>query len=772
MPSALAGIKAGQQPRKLQRNFVVSFTGPAGAAAEGDGDFLDAGDAAADQNFQKQFKAGALKRDVFDGGAANQEETGHGIADAQAAFLHRPGGPYGGERTELAGEIPIAQPAPCGVAATDGQIAAFLDRAGQLRKQLRWVLQIGVHDAQDAGVGLAPAIENGAGEPALAFTHDQANARIFASDGGNNAGGAVAAIVIDDDDFEIDPGRIERGADLLQKPADILRLAQGGNHQRQLQLLLWMVFSDPNSLQALCGPGDHGNVGYSTAFSPHEKTQSDNDGVTRLKRNPKHFDFLLVLIFTILGFLVMGYHPGLEDDGVYLTAVQADLNPALYPYNAQFFRLQVQATVFDDWMAHFVRATGVPLAWAELFWQFVSLLAVLWASKRIAQHLFAEAHAQWAGVALAGAMFTLPVAGTGLYLMDQHLHPRNIATAFILLAVSRILAERSWQAAPLLLAACLFHPLMGAIGFSFCLILTLVLLEPAPAWARPWPRAAAAMAPLAWVLGPPNAGWREALATRNYCQIYRWTWYEWLGALGPLLLFWLLWRVAQRREDRSLGRFALAVFAFCVFQQAVAMVIQAPASLVRLTPLQPMRYLQLVYFFLAVMAGGLGGKYVLKTKAWRWMVFLLVANGAMFAVQRAEFSASPHLELPGKRAANPWLEAFAWVRRNTPLDAYFALDPYYLEAKGEDYHNFRALAERSQLADAVKDAAVVIQVPVLGPDWERQVQAEEGWAHFQLADFERLKSQFGVDWVVVEKRLPAGLACPWRNRSLAVCRIP
>jgi len=50
-----------------------------------------------------------------------------------------------------------------------------------------------------------------------------------------------------------------------------------------------------------------------------------------------------------------------------------------------------------------------------------------------------------AGVALVAAMFTLPVAGTALFLFDQHLHARNVATALILLAVSRILAERRWQ---------------------------------------------------------------------------------------------------------------------------------------------------------------------------------------------------------------------------------------------------------------------------------------------------------------------------------------
>ena len=146
------------------------------------------------------------------------------------------------------------------------------------------------------------------------------------------------------------------------------------------------------------------------------------------------------------------------------------------------------------------------------------------------------------------------------------------------------------------------------------------------------------------------------------------------------------------------------------------------------------------------------GEVRVEAKRWRWAVFLLVANGCMFAWQRAEFSGSQHLELPGRQPANDWLQAFAWVRANTPENAYFALDPHYMEAPGEDYHGFRALAERSQLADAVKDAAVVTLVPELGPVWARQVEAEKGWRGFKLADFERLKAEFGVDWVLVHTR--------------------
>ena len=41
-----------------------------------------------------------------------------------------------------------------------------------------------------------------------------------------------------------------------------------------------------------------------------------------------------------------------------------------------------------------------------------------------------------------------------------------------------------------------------------------------------------------------------------------------------------------------------------------------------------------------------------------------------------------------------------------------------------------------------------------------------------LADFERLKATFGVDWVLVAYPQPDGLPCHWHNDALAVCQIP
>lgn len=490
---------------------------------------------------------------------------------------------------------------------------------------------------------------------------------------------------------------------------------------------------------------------------------------------------LATLLFSLLGFLTMGYHPGAEDDGVYLAAVKSHLYPALFPHDAAFFQLQMRASVFDTWMAYFVRATGVPLPWAEFLGQFLSIALMVWASWMILCRLFDERSARCGGIAMFSAMLTLPVAGTALYIADQYLHPRNLATALILLAVSRIMAGRRGQAIPLLCLAFVLHPIMGAFGLSFCGVLLFAhpLQQQMRAWrARrlqlPAQTAASALVliPFRWLFEPPSQTWLDVMSTRHWFRLYQWTWYEWLGAIGPLILFWLVARYARKRGQLMLARFASAVLIYGAFQQAFAMAVLGPKALIVFRTLEPMRYLQLVYVFMTLIGGAYIGKYLLKAHAARWAVFLLLANGGMFLAQRHLFAATEHIELPGRPSANPWLQAFAWIRTHTPQNAYFAVDPGYLAAPGEDYHSFRALAERSVLADNLKDATVLSKAPQLAPVWKAQALAQSGWNHFHLADFESLKARFGVDWVLLPNPPPPGLACAWHNGSLAVCRVP
>jgi hypothetical protein len=144
----------------------------------------------------------------------------------------------------------------------------------------------------------------------------------------------------------------------------------------------------------------------------------------------------------------------------------------------------------------------------------------------------------------------------------------------------------------------------------------------------------------------------------------------------------------------------------------------------------------------------------------------------MFLVQHHLFAASDHVEWPGSEPRNPWAQAFRWIRNNTPQDAYFALDPNYTSLPDADEQGFRAAARRSMMADANKDGGAVSMFPLLANQWERQVTARRGWRTFALADFERLKGDYQVDWVVVSQPGVSGLVCPYHNPTILVCRIP
>ena len=136
---------------------------------------------------------------------------------------------------------------------------------------------------------------------------------------------------------------------------------------------------------------------------------------------------------------------------------------------------------------------------------------------------------------------------------------------------------------------------------------------------------------------------------------------------------------------------------------------------------------------------------------------------------------SAHIEWPWAQPRNQWAQAFEWIRGNTPVDALFAIDPRHMELPGEDENGFRARAERSMLADLVKDKGAASMFPPLSVDWEKQVQDQKNFERFGKQDFDRLRQKYGVTWVIVQQsgsRAPAsaGLRCPYENATVRVCR--
>ena len=485
---------------------------------------------------------------------------------------------------------------------------------------------------------------------------------------------------------------------------------------------------------------------------------------------------------TLFAFVVMGYHPGLEDDAFYLAAIKRNLHPALFPYDSDFFRLQFQLTIFDKLIAFSVRLTHLPLLWDVLLWQWLAIFLMLFGCWRIARRCFERPEAQWAAVAVVAALLTLPVPGIAINLADQYLHPRTLATAAILAAIVAVIDRKFWLAGLLLAIAFAIHAIMASLGISFCAILAWTLRDSKIAKPSLLPPVAALLIPLGWLFGPTSDAWRQAEATRGFLFVTRWHWYEWLGVFAPLALLFAFRRFAQRRAlqsgDSALLPLVSALIYYGVFQTIVGLVIMLPPSLERLRPFEPMRYLHLLYLLFFLIVGGLLGEYLLVRHRYRWALLFIPLSAGMFYAQRQMYAASPHMELPFVSPDSGWLRAFDWIRLYTPNGSLFAIDPHYEALPGEDYHGFRALAERSVLADYEKDAGMAARVPSLAPRWLKEVTALNGWRSFRAADFQRLKNDFGVTWFVLSpadaefsNTQPSPVVCPYANDEVKVCRL-
>ena len=482
----------------------------------------------------------------------------------------------------------------------------------------------------------------------------------------------------------------------------------------------------------------------------------------RLARRPA----ILLLLLTMAAVAIHGYHIGVEDQDVYLAAVYKNLDPQLYPVNSVFFTEQMRSSLFIPIIAGSIRLTHLPVPWAIFLWQIAAIYLVLLGCWKLAVYCFDNDYARWSGVLMVTALFSMPIAGTALLPMDNYLHPRALAAAAILLALSAAL-QRRWIVVVLwLVAAAAMHPLMALFGVSLIFFVTV----PLPSR---WPGAAVVGAFAIMPLGlfkQPSDAWNEAAQARSYYFPLQWTWYEWLGLIAPILLVLWYWRIARRRQMRRLEFITLRISAFAIFQFAVAALMTMPAATRQLSSLQPMRFLHIYYFLFLLISGGLLGEFLFNDKAWRWIVFYLPLVAAMFYVQRDLYASSGQIDWPCRRPSNPWAQAFIWAEQNTPRDAVFATDPRYMDLHGEEDYGFRALARRSLLAENQKDPGAATVFPALAEPWREQVHAQQGIEHFNRAQFRQLNQLYGVTWVV----LPAAetpLACPYRNEVAQVCKV-
>jgi hypothetical protein len=504
--------------------------------------------------------------------------------------------------------------------------------------------------------------------------------------------------------------------------------------------------------------------------SPSQKRSVPAPNHGKLHRAPG-LPLLLPIVLTPLVLWIHGYHPFAGDAGIYVAGVRHILDPSLYPLNAAFPVAFTRLSVFPWILAAIVRLTHLPLAWILLAAQLLSIYLFLFACCQLASRLFPGEAARLCSVILAAACFTLPVAGTALFIMDPYLTARSFSTPLSLLALTASI-DRAWpRTVLLLLFAALVHPLMGAFAVIFVLLYALIAAKRMRlALLVCGMFAATAGAVFFLAHGAPIApAWRQAidLPQRTFLFLARWRWYEVLGLLLPLLLYALA--VPRLRSSAAARALCLVCLLSGITSLLVAALFVPPTGPDILVPLQVLRSFHLIYTAGIVLCGGVFARFVSRSRIAGFSLLALVFAAMAMAQSRA-WPACSRIEWPGAPPVNPWQQAFLWIRDNTPPNAVFAFNPELVYLPEEDEQGFRAIAERDHLADD-KDAGIVAVLPRLADRWASQRKAQlnvDG-----MTDAQRIAelTPLGATWLLLPPKAQTALTCHYSNSVVKVCQM-
>ncbi len=479
--------------------------------------------------------------------------------------------------------------------------------------------------------------------------------------------------------------------------------------------------------------------------------------------------FLRLSVLASASLLIHGYHLGADDAAIYVPGIKRAFDSELYGFGSQFFMMHAHLSLLSTFVGGSARLLHLPIDATILAFHWIGLFLLLLGAWRLLNVCFDSEAARWGGVALLAGTLGVPVAGTALSIADPYVTSRTLSTPFTLFCIAAFLSNRYRAALAWLVATVAIHPQMGAYCGAFLAIAAVMRKDSAETQLEM--SLAAVGLPAMFDFHAAKGAAREALYSRTFFFIYNWTWYEWLGAIAPLAL--AVW-ASRLRLRSTTGQFRLLVRTLVPFGLVftlLGVLLSSSVHLENFARLQPMRAFHIVYVVFFVLLGGLLGEYALKGAAWRWIALFLPLACGMWFVDRDAYGTSSHIEWPGVAQTNPWLSAFYWIRANTPKDAVFALGSDYMKSPEEDEHGFRAIAERSMLADNVKDSGAVSLFPELASEWKAESDAQAGWERFGPAEFASLARRYPVSWVVTRRSAASGLSCPYVNLELAVCRI-
>jgi hypothetical protein len=515
-----------------------------------------------------------------------------------------------------------------------------------------------------------------------------------------------------------------------------------------------------------------------------EKAQSEDRALDH------GFGAALVTLLTVLALAIHGYHPYAEDGGLYLAGAKKLLHPELYPYWSGFVTEHLRFSLFAPMVAELVRGSHLDLMTVMFGLHVLSFWMTLYAGWQLAARCYVGREERCGAVALLAVWLGLPIAGTSLMLMDPYVSARSLSTPCSLLALVGMLdfLDRSgldtggrWRGLAICVGAMAVavsvHPLMAAYALGWLLLLACMLCDDKTLRVAGMLGLCAIAiflaAMLCWTSPRESAVYVRVALTRSYWFVARWEWYEQFGLIAPLVILGAVGFVRKGGRDAAVN----ALSRVGVVSGAVACVVallfaRADSTSLLVSRLQPLRIFQIVYVLFILVVGAASGERFLRRQAVRWVMTFSLLGGVMLYAERQTFPRSSHIELPEVASDNDWEQAFLWIKKNTPVDARFAMNPRYITEPGEDAQSFRAIAERSALPDYSKDGGEASITPQLAHEWMTGVSAQEQLD--SMTDAERLASlkPLGVDWVVLRRGTQTKFPCEYVGATVEVCRLP
>ncbi len=498
------------------------------------------------------------------------------------------------------------------------------------------------------------------------------------------------------------------------------------------------------------------------------------------------------VVTALTGFtlVVHGYHPYAEDGGLYLAGVKKLLHPELYPYWSEFVTEHLRFSIFAPMVAGLVRGSHADLMTVMFSLYVLSCWITLFAAWQLAARCYVSRNARCGAVSLLAAWLTLPVAGTSLLLMDPYVSARSLSTPCSLLALVGMLdfigetgsdGARRWRGLAIcvgaLAVAAAMHPLMAAYALGCVLLLGCMRCD------RRLVRVAgttglcvvavAMAAILHWTAPAESTAYLRVALTRTYWFVSHWEWYEQFGLVAPLVILSAVGlgrRTGREASGTVLARVGVVAGAMALVVAVLFARVESETHLV--ARLQPLRMFQLVYVVMILRIGAaLGERFLRRQVAW-WVATFGVLGGVMLYAEQQTYANSSHIELPGVESRNDWEQAFVWIRRNTAVDARFAMDAHYITGQGEDAQSFRAIAERSAMPDYSKDGGEAAITPGLAYQWMTGEAAQEQLNTMPDATRVAVLRPLRVDWVILRRDADTSFFCAYENASVEVCRLP